>query len=107
MIGDLAGTTVPTKIVIAAYGNDLDAWTESAQGGNDYTVCYRAGNGCPLNHEVCDATYCNLDRWRQIVDDLNSIANVEVLAHVETHDGAALITPLSLLTSIPTRQRSQ
>jgi len=89
LIADLAGTAVPTKIVIAAYGNDLDAWTESAQGGNDYTVCYRAGNGCPLNHEVCDATYCNLDRWRQIVDDLNSIANVEVLAHVETHDGAA------------------
>jgi len=108
LIYDLAGVSVPTKVVIQAYGVGLDAgdadatppvapkwsafdsWTESDKGltaanGDVYTTCYRAGNGCPLNHEVCDKKYCNLDRWREIVDDLNAIDNVEVLAHVETY----------------------
>jgi len=101
LIADLGTPSVPVKVVLQIYGigadgaggfRDLDDWTVSGIAANGYTKCYRAGNGCPLDHEVCDATYCNIDRWNQIIAGLRAVSNVEVLGHIETYDGINSVT---------------
>jgi hypothetical protein len=50
----------------------------------EYHSCYAAGASCPLDHDVCKPEYCELQRWREIIDVYQGMANVEVLALVET-----------------------
>jgi len=38
-----------------------------------YTKCYRGGSACPMGHSVCKVEYCELQRWREIVDLYHSI----------------------------------
>jgi len=49
-----------------------------------YATCYRSGSACPLDHSVCKVEYCELQRWREIIDLYQAMSNVEVLALVET-----------------------
>ena len=63
----LAQTPVPTKVILSIHTTGSDAWTHSGQTGAAYSICYKAGEACPLNHQVCDATYCEIDRWNQII----------------------------------------
>jgi len=52
----------------------------------DYTTCYSGGSACPLDHSVCKVEYCELQRWREIVDLYQGMSNVEVLGLIETKD---------------------
>jgi hypothetical protein len=49
-----------------------------------YHKCYRGGSVCPLDHAVCKVEYCEMQRWRQIVDLYHTMTNVEVLGLIET-----------------------
>jgi hypothetical protein len=53
----------------------------------EYRGCYAAGASCPLDHDVCKPEFCELQRWREIIDLYQGMDNVEVLALVETQAG--------------------
>jgi hypothetical protein len=52
----------------------------------EYHSCYAAGASCPLDHDVCKPEYCELQRWREIIDMYQAMTNVQVLGLVETKD---------------------
>jgi hypothetical protein len=55
--------------------------------GTPYTKCYKAGEPCPGGFNVCDASYCSIQQWKQIVAALkDGNPKVKVLAYVETVD---------------------
>ena len=49
-----------------------------------YSTCYKGGSACPEDHAVCKIEYCELQRWREIVDLYQGMTNVEVLGMIET-----------------------
>jgi hypothetical protein len=49
-----------------------------------YRSCYAAGASCPLDHDVCKPEYCELQRWREIIDLYQELSNVQTLGLVET-----------------------
>jgi hypothetical protein len=90
LLSELAGVTLPVKVILQMFGPGFETWTNSATDG----VCYKAGNVCPEAHSVCKAEYCVYDRWVKLVSDLKAAASdVSVLAFVETKEfGAARAT---------------
>merc|ERR1719321_428358 len=61
-----------------------DAVQEPACVKKPYSKCYAGGSACPLDHSVCKVEYCELQRWREIVDLYQAVSNVEVLGLIET-----------------------
>merc|ERR1719359_2534003 len=51
-----------------------------------YQTCYSSGRACPLDHSVCEAEQCELDRWRQTIQNFKAAAGIEVLGMVETKE---------------------
>jgi hypothetical protein len=51
-----------------------------------YSMCYRAGTPCPDGNSVCDASYCNIQQWQDIIDQLKTggVTHVKVLSYIET-----------------------
>jgi len=47
----------------------------------DYTSCYEAGNACPENHQVCEASYCELDTFEALITKLQD-KGIKVLGAV-------------------------
>ena len=43
-----------------------------------YDKCYSAGEACPLDHSVCKKEYCEMQRWREIVEMFKQLPNVQV-----------------------------
>jgi hypothetical protein len=92
LIRDLTGVEVAVKVILEAFNSDIKTWTSSTNfadtpppGGLVYTKCYRAGNPCPEGHVVCDETYCELDRWQEIIAGLQAASPgfVTVLGSVD------------------------
>ena len=74
--GALTGAAgLPVKVILSIHTPSADVWTESSAA---YKVCYKAGEACPLSHAVCSATYCEIDRWNQIIAELKEVTNVQV-----------------------------
>jgi hypothetical protein len=67
-IAELAGVSVPVKVVLEIFSEDKKSWTSSANGD----VCYKAGNPCPENHAVCKPAHCEMQVWAQIIADLKA-----------------------------------
>ena len=49
-------------------------WTSAAVD----TTCYKSGNACPEAHSVCDPSYCSIERWNEIILELQN-AGAKVL----------------------------
>jgi len=50
-----------------------------------YDKCYSAGEACPLDHSVCKKEYCELQRWREIIQGFDDLGDhVQVLGLLET-----------------------
>ena len=78
MADTLAQTPVPTKVILSIHTTDSDAWTHSGQAGAEYSTRYKAGEACPEQHMVCDATYCEIDRWNEIIAKIKEVTNIQV-----------------------------
>jgi len=89
---DMATTEVPTRVVLEIFTDTVKNYTRSeAQDGSlpkvihplkDYTKCYEAGNACPEDHSVCRTSYCELDTWEYIIEQLHTNPLVKVLGAV-------------------------
>jgi hypothetical protein len=81
VIADLSGVTVPVKVVLEVFNAAKPPYTDSAEDGQ----CYKAGNACPENHHVCQASYCEMDVWKTIIAGLKSASTgmVTVLGSVD------------------------
>jgi hypothetical protein len=55
-IADLAGVTVPVKVVLEIFNKDTTYYTNVAADSQ----CYKAGNPCPESHAVCKPEYCEV-----------------------------------------------
>jgi hypothetical protein len=79
------GTMTKTKglYTMSEAKADLPAGIEKTahNSGKDYTSCYEAGNACPENHQVCEASYCELDTFEALIKQLQD-AGVKVLGAV-------------------------
>jgi hypothetical protein len=79
VIAELSGVTVPVKVVLEVFTADKKAYTASYTDGQ----CYKAGTTCPEAHVVCEASYCEMDVWAQIITDLKAASPmVSVLGSV-------------------------
>jgi hypothetical protein len=80
-IAELAGSTVPVKVVLEVFNAAKTTYTSSAVD----TQCYKAGNACPEAHVVCEPEYCEMDVWAKIIADFKAAApGVTVLGSVGT-----------------------
>jgi len=80
-IAELAGSTVPVKVVLEVFNAAKTTYTSSAAD----TQCYKAGNACPEAHVVCEPEYCEMDVWSKIIADFKAAApGVTVLGSVGT-----------------------
>jgi len=93
-----AGGTEKVNGEDVVYTNNLDKWTYSSTADavyagtttltftqEAYSKCYEAGTPCPLNHNVCDASYCSIDRFGAIQAALKEDKpNMKTLAFIET-----------------------
>jgi hypothetical protein len=59
-----------------------------------YEGCWSAGEPDPIGHAVTKPEYCELQRWREIIDLYQAMDNVVVLGLVKTTDPAG--TPRSV-----------
>jgi hypothetical protein len=57
----------------------------------EYERCYRFGEPCPIDNVECEKDgmrvnkeFCEIQRWKQIISELRSIENVQILGLVET-----------------------
>jgi len=79
VIGELAGVTVDVKVVLEIFTDVTKTYTNSATDGQ----CYKAGNACPEAHSVCQASFCEIDVWKQIIADFKAASGtVTVLGSV-------------------------
>lgn len=62
-----------------------------AHGSLAYTKCYPAGMPCPLDHRMCDAAFCNADRWGDIKTSMTD-SKIKILGFIETAVGTAGLT---------------
>jgi len=92
VISELSGVTVPVKVVLEIFSASKTTYTDSAVEG----VCYKAGNPCPEAHLVCDASYCEMDVWKQLIADFKAAGTVEVLGSVDSAATLALYSGLAV-----------
>merc|ERR1719364_507885 len=79
VIGELTGVSIDVKVVLEIFTDVTKTYTDSASDGQ----CYRAGNACPEAHSVCDASYCEIDVWKQIIANFKAASGtVTVLGSV-------------------------
>merc|ERR1719456_1347357 len=64
-----AGTDVDP---VVCTGDDIAEGEDQATLTVKYNQCFSSGNKCPENFRVCDPTYCHIDKWKQMIDDLKS-----------------------------------
>jgi len=91
-IADLAGVSIPVKVVLEIFNSGTTGYTDSASD----TQCYKAGNACPEAHIVCDPSYCEIDVWKSIIADFKNAGTVEVLGSVGTGVTTAAYAGLSM-----------
>jgi hypothetical protein len=92
VITELAGATVPVKVVLEIFSTTKTTYTDSATDG----VCYKAGNSCPEGHVVCKAEYCEMDMWKTLIADFKAAGSVTVLGSVDSSATQALYAGLAL-----------
>merc|ERR1719258_570631 len=80
-IAELAGTTVPTKVVLEIFNKDNPSYTSVAANSQ----CYKAGNPCPESHAVCKPEYCEVEVWAKIIAELKAASpgKVTVLGSID------------------------
>jgi hypothetical protein len=79
VIAELAGVTVPVKVVLEIFNTGKKTYTDSATD----EVCYKAGNACPEKHSVCEASFCEIDVWKKLISDFKAAGSVTVLGSVD------------------------
>jgi hypothetical protein len=79
VIAELAGVTVPVKVVLEIFNTGKKTYTDSATD----EVCYKAGNACPEKHSVCEASFCEIDVWKTLISDFKAAGSVIVLGSVD------------------------
>ena len=70
-----AGVDENFKVVLPIHVDSrVGSWTSVAED----TQCYKSGNACPEAHSVCDPSYCSIERWNEIILELQN-AGAKVL----------------------------
>ena len=70
-----AGVDENFKVVLPIHVDSrVGSWTSAAED----TQCYKSGNACPEAHSVCDPSYCSIERWNEIILELQN-AGAKVL----------------------------
>ena len=70
-----AGVDENFKVVLPIHVDSrVGSWTSAAED----TQCYKSGNACPEAHSVCDPSYCSIERWNEIILELQN-AGAQVL----------------------------
>jgi hypothetical protein len=92
-IAELAGASMPVKVVLEIFTTDATTYTSSAADSQ----CYKAGNACPEAHAVCDPSYCEMDVWAAIIADFKAASSsVAVLGSVGTGSSTGAYSALSM-----------
>lgn len=90
LVEDLKTSTVPVKVVLEIFTDKTKLYTMSEKTYSPktthpkgaYDSCYNAGNACPEDHSVCEASFCEMDTWEAIIKSMKAIPGVEVLGAV-------------------------
>jgi len=94
VIAELAGVSVPVKVVLEVFNKDKTSYTASASDGQ----CYKAGNACPEAHAVCKAEYCEMDVWAQLISDFKAASpgKVSVLGSIDADTATSAYADLAM-----------
>jgi hypothetical protein len=107
LISELAGVTVPVKVILQMFGPDIEIWTKGAEDadGNPTVTCYPAGTLCPTASPLpsaCKADNCIYNRWVTLISDIKAAAaDVTILGFVETKEALESCKATSIVC--PTR----
>jgi hypothetical protein len=93
-IADLSGVSVPVQVVLGVFNADKTSYTSSTADGQ----CYKAGNACPENHNVCKPEYCEMDVWAAIIAGFKAASpgKVTVLGSIDASTSPSAYDDLAM-----------